>query len=122
MNRKTGVVSKPGQPYGEEAYRALESKVLGTKVKVVIMDVDRYRRMVAILYPGNTDINREMVQEGYAWAYREYLTGPCASEYIDAEREARAKKLGLWHQANPQPPWEFRKQQRKGTTHGRAAW
>ena len=71
MNRKTGVVSKPGQPYGEEAYRALESKVLGTKVKVVIMDVDRYRRMVGILYLGNTDINREMVQEGFAWAYRE---------------------------------------------------
>ena len=97
--------------------RKLESpgeKVLGKKVKVVIMDVDRYRRMVAVLYLGNTDINREMVQEGYAWAYREYLKGPYASEYIDAEREARAKKLGLWHQANPQPPWEFRKTLRKG--------
>jgi hypothetical protein len=52
MNRKTGVVSEPGQPYGEEAYRALESKVLGKKVKVVIMDVDRYQRMVAVLYLG----------------------------------------------------------------------
>lgn len=26
-NKKTGRVSKPGQPYGEEAYRALNSKV-----------------------------------------------------------------------------------------------
>jgi micrococcal nuclease len=52
MNHKTGVVSKPGQPYGEEAYRALENKLLGKRVKVVIMDVDRYRRMVGILYLG----------------------------------------------------------------------
>lgn len=41
MSHKTGVVSKPGQPYGEEAYRALESKVLGRSVKVKIMDIDR---------------------------------------------------------------------------------
>jgi len=27
--------------------------------------------MVAILCLGDTDINREMVQEGFAWAYRE---------------------------------------------------
>ena len=53
-----------------------------------------------------------MVQEGHAWAYREYLKGPYASEYIGVENEARAKKLGLWHQMNPQPPWEFRKKQR----------
>jgi endonuclease YncB( thermonuclease family) len=41
MNHKTGVVSKQGQPYGEEAERALSEKVLGKRVKVVIMDVDR---------------------------------------------------------------------------------
>ena len=56
---------------GEEAERALSEKVHGKQVKVVIMDVDRYRRMVGILLIGNTDINREMVQEGFAWAYRE---------------------------------------------------
>jgi micrococcal nuclease len=39
MNHRTGVVSKPGQPYGDEASRALENKVLGKKVKVQIMDI-----------------------------------------------------------------------------------
>ena len=33
VNRRTGVVSKPGQPFGEEAYRVLEHKVLGKRVK-----------------------------------------------------------------------------------------
>jgi micrococcal nuclease len=114
MNHRTGVVSKPGQPYGEEAYRALESKVLGKKVTVKIMDIDRYKRSVAVVYLNSRDINREIVKEGYAWAYREYLKGPYASEYIEAENEARSKHLGLWQQANPMPPWEFRKRQKKG--------
>ena len=35
VNRRTGVVSKPGQPFGEEAYRGLERKVLGKRVRVI---------------------------------------------------------------------------------------
>jgi micrococcal nuclease len=114
VNKRTGIVSKPGQPYGNEAYRALEMIIYGKKVKVTIMDTDRYGRMVAVLCLGDRDINREMVQAGYAWAYREYLKGPYASEYIDAENDARSKHLGLWQQPNPQPPWEFRNRMRKG--------
>jgi len=53
-----------------------------------------------------------MVREGWAWANREYLRGPYVSEFINAEREARERKLGLWQQSNPQPPWEFRAVQR----------
>ena len=62
----------------------------------------------------NRNINREMVSEGWAWAYRQYLDRPHASEYIEAEEKARGKRLGLWAQTNPQPPWEFRKLQKKG--------
>jgi len=109
LNHRTGMVSKPGQPYGEEAYKALKTKMLDSKVRVDIMAVDRYKRMVGIVYLNNRNINLEMVKEGWAWAYREYLGRPYASEYIDAENEARAKKLSLWQQPNPQPPWEFRK-------------
>ena len=109
INRRTGLISKQGQPYGEEAYRALESKVLSKKVRVDIIDIDRYKRMVGIVSFGNRNINLEMVKEGWAWAYKEYLQRPYASEYLDAEKEARAKGLGLWQQRNPMPPWEFRK-------------
>ena len=108
-SRRTGRISKAGQPYGEEAYRALESKVLGKKAKVDIIDIDRYKRMVGIVYLDSGNINLEMVKEGWAWAYTQYLDRPYASEYIDAEKEARAKKLGIWQQRNPTPPWEFRK-------------
>ncbi len=54
-----------------------------------------------------------MVTRSYAWTYRHYLKVPYASEYIDAENEDRGKRLGLWQQANPQPPWEFRKMRKR---------
>jgi endonuclease YncB( thermonuclease family) len=30
-------------------------------------------------------------------------------QYAFAEEEARAKRVGLWKDANPVPPWEWRK-------------
>ena len=70
-------------------------------VKVAIMGIDHYKRMVAIVYLDDRDINREMVQGGYAWAYKEYLEGPYSSEYLVAEREVRSKHLGLYQQSRP---------------------
>jgi endonuclease YncB( thermonuclease family) len=109
MNKRTGQVNKSGQPYGDEAWHALESKIANQQVRVEVMDRDRYGRLVSIVWLGNRNINREMVTDGWAWAYRQYLDSPHASEYINAEEQARASKLGLWKQSNPQPPWEFRK-------------
>ena len=45
VSRKTGEISKPGQPFGREAYEALKSKVLRKNVKVNILAIDRHRRM-----------------------------------------------------------------------------
>lgn len=112
-NKKTGHVSKPGQPYGEEAYQALQSKVLKKSIQLDIMAIDQYKRSVGIVTLNGKSINEEMVAEGYAWAYRQYLNTPYKSEYIALEEQARSKKLGLWRQSNPKPPWEFRKGLRK---------
>ena len=109
INRRTGQVSKPGQPCGDEAWHALEGKIANQHVRVEVIDRDRYGRLVSVVWLGNRNINKEMVADGWAWAYRQYLDRPYASEYIDAEQLARARRLGLWSQGNPQPPWEFRK-------------
>lgn len=76
---------------------------------VEVRDIDRYRRAVSVVRLGNRDINQEMVREGFAWAYRQYLERPYASEYIRSEEEARRKRRGLWRQEISQSPWEFRK-------------
>lgn len=113
IGKKSGKVFKPGQPYGEEAMNALESKVRNAILTVKVYDIDKYKRMVGVLSFGNRNINLEMIQGGWAWAYRQYLDTPYASEYIAAEEQARSQKKGLWAQSNPQPPWEFRKLQKK---------
>jgi micrococcal nuclease len=46
--------------------------------------------MVGMIYLDNRNINLEMVREGYAEAYIEYLKPPYRSEFIEAEREARS--------------------------------
>jgi micrococcal nuclease len=86
---------------------------LGKKVRLEIIDIDRYRRMVGIVYLDGKNVNEEMVRLGLAWAYRRYLDAPYASEFIGAEEEAREKGLGLWQQPNPVPPWEFRRKTRR---------
>ncbi|GAB4483191.1 MAG: hypothetical protein OHK006_03420 [Thermodesulfovibrionales bacterium] len=104
---------RPGQPYGEEAAQALRNLILGETVTVVTTGAKTYRREVCRISKAAADINLEMIRKGYAWAYRQYLRRPYASEYLAAEREARASKLGLWTESDPTPPWEFRKRLRK---------
>ena len=104
---------KPGQPYGSQAKRVLMFKVLGKEVTVEVQDRDQYGRVVGVLQLAGRDINAEMVAEGMAWAYRQFLNGPYASRYIALEEQARRQRRGLWRDPNPQPPWEFRRGQKK---------
>jgi endonuclease YncB( thermonuclease family) len=97
------------QPYGQEAKEHLTSLILMNRVKVQVMDVDRYGRVVGYVFLNGKNINLEQIKSGYAWAYTEFLDRPYASEFYEAEKEARKKRLGLWKQSNPLPPWEWRK-------------
>ncbi len=102
---------KPGQPHSNAAERELTNLILHTTVDVTLTGDKTYDRKVCIIRKMGVDINREMVKRGYAWAYKEYLKAPYASEYISAETEARQMRRGLWQQMNPMPPWEFRRRQ-----------
>ncbi|MBI4843254.1 MAG: thermonuclease family protein [Nitrospirae bacterium] len=100
---------KKGQPYGEEAEELLKRLVSGEVVDVTLTGEKTYKREVCFITKDGIDINLEMVKRGYAWAYRQYLDRPYAGVYINSEEAAREKRLGLWKDLNPQPPWEFRK-------------
>jgi len=109
INQRTGRVNKPGQPYGEESWRALKSRIMGMQVRLDIIDIDRYKRMVGMIWIDNRNINLEMVREGYAEAYVEYLKEPYRSQFIRAEMEARAAKRGIWSLQDYERPKDFRK-------------
>jgi len=112
MDRKTGKTIKQGQPYGEESFEALRSKLSGKKVRVDVTDRDEHNRVVGIVYLNGRDINKEMIEEGNGWAYRKYLQGkPYAPDYLNAESVARRKRIGLWREDNPVAPWKFKRLQ-----------
>lgn len=109
INNKTGGISKPGQPMGEEAMKNLSNKVLHKRVKLDIIDIDKYKRMVSMIWLANRNINLEMVKEGMGEAYRKYLKEPYRSEFLEAERHTKAAKKGIWSLANYEHPSDFRK-------------
>jgi endonuclease YncB( thermonuclease family) len=64
------------------------------------------------------DVNLEQVEFGMARHYKKYQREQSASDrvkYSDAELEARRHKLGLCHDPNPVPPWEYRQAKREHT-------
>ncbi|MCX8000200.1 MAG: thermonuclease family protein [Leptospiraceae bacterium] len=97
------------QPYGRESKTNLEKLILGKTVIIHISDLDRYGRIVGYVFFNGKNINLEQVKSGYAWAYIEYLERPYISEFYEAEKNARDKKIGIWKNPNPIPPWEYRK-------------
>jgi endonuclease YncB( thermonuclease family) len=96
------------QPYGQAAKRALSDKLLSQDVRIVLQDVDNYGRMVSTVYLGGRDINLEQVQSGLAWWYRDFAPDDRAMR--EAETAARNADRGLWQDADPTPPWEWRRQ------------
>lgn len=103
------------QPFGSKAKDALSDLAMGRVAKIIQVDVDRYARVVARVEPvGQPEVNFEMVRLGYAWCYPKYRerTEECRS----AEQTARDSKAGLWVDAIPTAPWEFRQKPKAAAT------
>lgn len=95
------------QPFGNNAKLALSDLCFGQMVTVQGENYDRYKRLIAVIINNNKQIvNQEMVKQGMAWHFTRYST---ATMYSQLEAEARKKKVGLWQEPNPTPPWNWRK-------------
>ena len=103
------------QPRGDEARTVLQSLVEGRDVQLRLVGGDAYRRIVAHVSVDGVDVNAEMVRRGLAWVRRSYDPAPLLVRHED---EARAAQRGLWADADSTPPWEWRREQRRG---GKAA-
>ena len=84
---------------GQEATNALKKKIDG---KLIICKVqgklDRYKRYIGVCFLGEVDLNKWMVRNGYAIAYRRY-----SNDYVEDENYAKKNKLGLWNGSFIQP-------------------
>ena len=77
---------------GQEATNALIKKINGKPVACKVQNkLDRYKKYVGICFLGDIDLNKWMVRNGYAVAYRRY-----SKDYIEDENYAKKNKIGLW--------------------------
>lgn len=99
------------QAYGHQAKEFTAAMVFRQVVQVDASGKDRYGRTIGKITTSNGKVlNEELVKAGLAWWYRKYA--PEDARLAEMERQARERRLGLWADRDPVPPWEFRKQQR----------
>lgn len=112
------------QPFGERARQAMSALVYMKDVELACIDTDRYGRSVCKVFvapasapdgPRTLDAGLAMLTLGMAWWYRAYAweqTPQERGQHQFAEAEARARRVGLWHDAEPVPPWDWRRSAR----------
>ncbi len=105
------------QPFGTVARKALADLIAEKVVSVEEVDRDRYGRVVGRVTIGGKLVNAEMVRAGLAWRY---VTYDKRNEFGGLEDEARRQRRGLWADAHPVAPWEWRKGEKDRKTAGKA--
>jgi len=109
------------QDFGQKSKQFVLDIVAGKTVSVEAIDTDRYGRTVGVVHIGNTLLNAEILKSGLAWYYSQYCKKSFCGEWQQIESQARSSKIGLWSISNPQPPWDFRKYQKKSNTNANTA-
>ena len=110
--RLNGIDSpEKGQAFGDRAKEFTAQLAFGQMVQVIVRDLDRYGRTVAdVRLPDGRSLNHEVVRGGYAWWFRRYSSDASLGT---AESEARSARRGLWANARPMAPWDWRETQRQ---------
>lgn len=121
--RLSGVDSpEKKQPFGQRSKAHLSQLVFDKPVDVEWNKLDRYKRIVGKVTvadpscgkancPKTLDAGLSQITVGLAWWYRQYAKEQLPEDrqrYETAEAQARAKRVGLWSENEPTPPWEYR--------------
>lgn len=94
------------QAFGQASKISLAQLAFGRSAQIDIVGRDRYGRAICRVAVAGVDVNKEQIARGMAWMYRQYADDRA---YSDAESVAQARRIGIWIEAQPVPPWTFRK-------------
>ena len=114
------------QSFGQRSKENLSQLIFGRDVAVEWRKKDRYGRTVGKVMvaepacreaacPKILDACHAQIIAGMAWWYRQYAKeqeSGDANRYEQSELEARARRIGLWSDPQPTPPWEWRKEKK----------
>src|SRR5205823_6715122 len=104
------------QAFGTQSKQSLSQLIFDKDVTVEYQKTDRYGRLVGKIILDGADINLEQVKAGMAWHYKDYEDEQTLTDrdlYARAEDEARNARRGLWVDANPIEPSEYRRDERE---------
>ncbi|BBL73997.1 hypothetical protein MishRS11D_10950 [Methylomagnum ishizawai] len=93
------------QDYGQRSKQSLSDLCFGKDATVQDQGRDKYGRTLGRVACNGVDANLKQAEQGMAWFYVQYGHDPAIRA---AEEKARADGAGLWADANPTPPWEYR--------------
>lgn len=95
------------QAYGIQSRRTLQQHCQGAVIAVIPQGHDRYGRTLGHLMCDGSDASAYQVSQGMAWVNTHYAHSPAIAAL---QIQAQQQRLGLWQDAQPVPPWEWRKQ------------
>ncbi len=95
------------QTFGQQARDSLQEMIGKKQVQIDSQAIDQYGRVVGTISLDGRNINQQQVQRGMAWEYSHFHSD---KTYLALQSDAQQARRGLWSQANPQPPWAWRKQ------------
>jgi len=115
-----------GQAGGHRSKESLARLVYERDVRVEWRNRDAQGRIVGTVWvaspdspcrqapgcPKTLDAGLAQITMGRAWWFRESAPEQSPGDrgrYESAEQEARARKIGLWRDPKPVPPWEWRR-------------
>lgn len=104
------------QAFGTQSKKSLADMIFDKDVTVIYDKTDQYGRLVGKILLNGKDVNLEQVKAGMAWHYKEYEREQSPEDrelYARAEDEARNARRGLWVDANPTEPAEFRRDEKR---------
>ena len=87
---------------------------VGQAITVRAIEQDQYGREIAEIYVDGQSVNLQMVAEGHAVVYDQYLEGCSGTEtqFLEAEQQAANAGLNFWAESEPIMPWAWRRGER----------
>lgn len=112
---------RPSQPYHANAQKQLGETALNKAVRVVWSKRDERGQLVGRAFvaaancssncPLDRDLGLSQLEAGLAWWLKAERKDQSLSEqgyYEYAEFDARQRRIGLWLDAKPVPPWQWK--------------
>ncbi len=98
------------QAFGERSKQSLSDMCYRKDATYSVQSIDRYGRTVAVVKCGDVEVNRAQIERGFAWVYERYNKD---LSLLALQDETKEKRMGLWADASPTPPWDFRRISKK---------